>query len=137
MPLPRNRSAAILMFSSLESAIQAMQLILQLEPSACDLLDRRLLSLGRGADQRFRDIILPDAEAGLIIEFPGVSERDVLQRLADMQRLLKDRRVDFQLTRQASNYDDVELLCRDGQEALEDLGAPTFYRDDHELRLDL
>ena len=110
MPLPKNRSAAILMFSSLESAIQAMQLILPLEPSACDLLDRRLLSLGRGADHRFRDLILPDAEAGLIIEFSGFSEREVLQRLDDSQRLLNDRRIDFQLTRQASSYEDVELL---------------------------
>ena len=109
-PLPKNRSAAILMFGSLEGAIQAMQLILPLEPSACDLLDRRLLSLGRGADQRFRDIILPDAEAGLIIEFSGFSEREVLQRLDDMQRLLLDRRIDFQLTRQASSYEEVELL---------------------------
>ncbi len=110
MPLPKHRSAAILMFSSLESAMQAMQLILPLEPSACDLLDRRLLSLGRGADQRFRDLILPDAEAGLIVEFPGLSERDVLQRLDDSQRLLQDRRIDFQMTRQASSYEEVELL---------------------------
>ena len=110
MSLPTYRSAAILMFGSLECAIQAMQLILPLEPSACDLLDRRLLSLGRGADQRFHDLILPDAEAGLIIEFPGASEREVLQRLEDLQRLLKDRRIEFQLTRQASTYDDVESL---------------------------
>ncbi len=110
LPLPQFRSAAILMFSSLENAIRAMQLILPLEPSACDLLDRRLLSLGRGADQRFRDLILPDAEAGLIIEFPGSSEREVLQRLQDSQRLLTDRQIDFQLTRQASNYDEVEFL---------------------------
>lgn len=110
LPLPQFRSAAILMFSSLENAIRAMQLILPLEPSACDLLDRRLLSLGRGADQRFRDLILPDAEAGLIIEFPGSSEREVLQRLQDSQGLLTDRQIDYQLTRQASNYDDVEFL---------------------------
>ena len=110
MPLPQFRSAAILMFSSLENAIQAMQLILPLEPSACDLLDRRLLSLGRGSDQRFRDLILPNAEAGMIVEFSGSSEREVLQRLDDSQRLLKARQIDFQLTRQASNYDDVESL---------------------------
>jgi hypothetical protein len=63
--------------------------LLPLEPSACDALDRRLLSLGRGADQRFRDLILPEAEAGLIIEFPGGSEREVRQRLEDSQRLLR------------------------------------------------
>ncbi|HQZ63538.1 MAG TPA: FAD-linked oxidase C-terminal domain-containing protein [Planctomycetaceae bacterium] len=110
MLLPKHRSAAILMFGSMDSAIQAMQLILPLEPSACDLLDRRLLSLGRGADQRFRDLILPDAEAGLIIEFPGSHEREVRQRLDDAQRLLKDRQIHFQLTRQASTYDEVEML---------------------------
>ena len=110
MPLPKHRSAAILMFGSLDSAIQAMQLILPLEPSACDLLDRRLLSLGRGADERFRDLILPDAEAGLIIEFPGSHEREVKQRLDDAQRLLKERRIDFQLTRQASTWDEVEFV---------------------------
>lgn len=110
MPLPKYRSAAILMFRTLESAVQAMQLILPLEPSACDALDRRLLSLGRGADQRFRDLILPDAEAGLIIEFPGFSEHEVRQRLADSQRLLQDRQIEFQMTRQASTFEDVELL---------------------------
>ncbi|MDA1232733.1 MAG: heterodisulfide reductase-related iron-sulfur binding cluster [Planctomycetota bacterium] len=110
MPLPKYRSAAILMFRTLESAIQAMQLILPLEPSACDALDRRLLSLGRGADQRFRDLILPDAEAGLIIEFPGFSEQEVRQRLEDAQRLLLDRRIEFKMTRQASTFEDVELL---------------------------
>lgn len=110
MPLPKHRSAAILMFLTLESAVQAMQLILPLEPSACDALDRRLLSLGRGADQRFRDLILPDAEAGLIIEFPGFSEQEVRQRLEDSQRLLKDKKIDFQMTRQAFTFEDVELL---------------------------
>lgn len=110
MPLPQYRSAAILMFRSLDNAVQAMQLILPLEPSACDLLDRRLLSLGREADPRFRDLILPNAEAGLIIEFSGSSEREVGQRLDDSQRLLKDRQIDCQLTRRASTYEEVELL---------------------------
>ncbi|MCA9009265.1 MAG: FAD-binding oxidoreductase, partial [Planctomycetaceae bacterium] len=110
MPLPQYRSAAILMFRSLDNAVQAMQLILPLEPSACDLLDRRLLSLGREADSRFRDLILPNAEAGLIIEFSGSSEREVGQRLDDSQRLLKDRQIDCQLTRRASTYEEVELL---------------------------
>lgn len=109
-PLPEFRSAALLMFPTLEQAIQAMQLLLPLEPSACDLLDRRVLSLGRGTDLRFRDMIMPEAEAGLIIEFPGVNEREIRDRLGDSQRLLKDRGIDFQMTREATTFDDVELL---------------------------
>ncbi len=110
MPLPQFRSAALLMFPTLEQAVLAMQLLLPLEPSACDLMDRRLLSLGRGSDLRFRDIILPEAEAGLIVEFPGGSEREIRERLADSQQLLKDRGIDFQMTREATTFDDVELL---------------------------
>ncbi len=110
MPLPSFRAAAFLMFKTLEQAVLAMQLLLPLEPSACDLLDRRVLSLGRGSDLRFRDMILPEAEAGLIIEFPGGSEREIRERLRDAQALLKDREIDFQMTREATTLEDVELL---------------------------
>lgn len=110
MPLPQFRSAALLMFPTMEKAVLAMQLLLPLEPSACDLLDRRVLSLGRGLDLRFRDMILPEAEAGLILEFPGGSEREIRERLQDSQRLLKDHGIEFQLTREATSFEDVELL---------------------------
>lgn len=110
MPLPEHRSACMLMFGTMEQAILAMQQILPLDPSACDLLDRRLLSLGRGSDARFRDIILPEAEACLIVEFPGSSLREVQQRLDDAQRLLRDRGIDFRTTREATTYEDVEFL---------------------------
>ena len=110
MPLPAFRSAAMLMFPTLEQAVNAMQLLLPLEPSACDLMDRRVLSLGRGLDNRFRAIVLAEAEAGLMIEFPGASEREVRDRLADSQRLLREQGVQYQLTREATSYDEVELL---------------------------
>lgn len=110
MPLPAHRSAMLMMFRTMDQAVLAMQLLLPLEPSACDLLDRRLLSLGRGTDLRFRDIIDSDAEAALIVEFPGSSQREVQQRLSDAERLLSDRQIEFHRTRQAVTYDEVEFL---------------------------
>jgi FAD/FMN-containing dehydrogenase/Fe-S oxidoreductase len=110
MPLPEHRSVALLMFGSLEQAVQATQVILPMDPSACDLLDRRLLSLGRGADIRFRDMILPEAEAGLIVEFTSGSALEVRQRIDDMQRLVRDSGIDFRLTRIAMTFEEVELL---------------------------
>ncbi len=110
LPIPEFRSAALLMFPSLEQAVGAMQILLPLEPSACDLLDRRLLSLGRSTDLRFREMILPTAEAGLIVEFPGTSDAEIRGRLEDSQRVLKDRGIEFQMTREATTYDEVELL---------------------------
>ncbi len=110
MPLPQHRAAALLMFGTLDQAIQAMQLLLSLEPSACDLLDRRLLSLGRGADVRYHEMILPEAEGGLIVEFPGNSMREVRERLADSRRLLDSHGISYVLTREADTFEDVELV---------------------------
>lgn len=110
MPLPEHRAVALLMFGALEQAVQATQLILPMDPSACDLLDRRLLSLGRGADERFRDVILPEAEAGLIVEVTGGSAKEVRQRIDDVQRTLRERAIDFRVTRVATTFDEVEFL---------------------------
>lgn len=110
LPIPDHRSAAMLMFASLEDAVRATQLILPMDPSACDLLDRRLLSLGRGADERLRDAILPEAEAGLIVEFTGEAAGGVLQRLQDLQKLLRSEGLDFRVTRTAGTFEEAELL---------------------------
>ncbi|MEY4186861.1 MAG: Anaerobic glycerol-3-phosphate dehydrogenase subunit [Planctomycetota bacterium] len=112
MAIPEHRSAALLLFGSLDQAISATQRILPMDPSACDLLDRRLLSLGRQADSRFRDMISPEAEAGLVVEFTAVSARDAMLRLQDLQLLLRSEQIDFRCSRTAVDYDDVELLWR-------------------------
>lgn len=110
LPIPDHRSAAMLMFASLDDAVHAVRLILPMDPSACDLLDRRLLSLGRGADERLRDAILPEAEAGLIVEFTGEAAGGVLQRLQDLQKLLRSEGLDFRITRTAATFEEAELL---------------------------
>lgn len=110
LPIPEHRSAAMLMFGALDDAVRATQVILPMDPSACDLLDRRLLSLGRGADERLRDVILPEAEAGLIVEFTGDAAGDVLQRLQDMQKVLRSEGIDFRVTRIAGSFEETELL---------------------------
>ncbi len=110
MPLPKHRAAAMLMFATLDEAIRAMQILLPLEPSACDLLDRRLLSLGRGADARLRELILPDAEGCLIVEFPGNTEREVRQRLSDSRRILDEHDVTYRMTIEADTFETVELV---------------------------
>lgn len=110
MPLPRHRGLGILMFGSMDAALQGMQLLLDLEPSACDLLDRRLLSLGRDADARFAEFLRPDAEAGLFVEFTGMAESEVRSRLSDSEKILQDAGITFVTSRTAFDYDDVELL---------------------------
>jgi FAD/FMN-containing dehydrogenase/Fe-S oxidoreductase len=110
MPLPEHRGMAILMFGSVDSALNAMQHLLPLEPSACDLLDRRLLSLGRESNPRFRDIIDPQAEAGLFLEFCGAARVEVEARVRDTARILEAADIRFEISRTAYDFDDVEFL---------------------------
>ncbi|MCS7046353.1 MAG: 4Fe-4S dicluster domain-containing protein, partial [Gemmataceae bacterium] len=48
IPLPGGRSGVLLGFAGLEAALKATERILATGPAACELLDRRLLTLARG-----------------------------------------------------------------------------------------
>ena len=52
-PLPAQRGVALLLFGKLESAIRTVQAVNDQQPAACDLVDRRLLTLARDADPAF------------------------------------------------------------------------------------
>jgi FAD/FMN-containing dehydrogenase/Fe-S oxidoreductase len=80
-PLPAHRGVVLLLFGNMEAAIQAVQAISQQQPSACDLLDRRLLSLAREADTRFHELIPPHAEAALIVEQTGFTASQIHNRI--------------------------------------------------------
>ncbi|MFO0920037.1 MAG: FAD-binding oxidoreductase, partial [Planctomycetaceae bacterium] len=80
-PLPAHRGALLLVFEGLESAAAAVQTVALQQPSACDLIDRRLLSLARDTDPRFAAVIPASAEAALLVEQTGYSARQVLERL--------------------------------------------------------
>lgn len=73
-PLPTCRGIVLLVFASMDAAIEAVQSLAEQLPSACDLLDRRLLTLAREADNRFESLIPQNAEAALIVEQMGFSE---------------------------------------------------------------
>jgi FAD/FMN-containing dehydrogenase/Fe-S oxidoreductase len=70
-PLPRHEAVGLLYFDSLEKATHAVREVLPFGPAACDLLDRRHLSLARETDVRF-DVMLPsETEALLLVEHAG------------------------------------------------------------------
>lgn len=89
-PLPAHRGVTLLLFGDLASAIRSVQTIIRLQPSACDLLDRRLLSLAREADPRFAKLIPPAAEAALLVEQVGFSDSQVQNRLHDVILAVKN-----------------------------------------------
>lgn len=119
--LPRHRGLVLLMFDSLEKACRAVQEVLRYQPSACDLMDRRHLSLAREAEVRF-DLLIPrDTEAVLLVEQEGSEHfevRDRLHRMAD--EIWRRQKLAFD-ARQAFEAAEVELfwnLARKIQPAL-------------------
>jgi FAD/FMN-containing dehydrogenase/Fe-S oxidoreductase len=97
LPLPGGRSLVLLGFPSLDAAFKASQAALPTEPVACELIDRRLLSLARQwrtpgrSDQPAGNgavaaLVPPAAEAVLLIEYESntpAEARRVATELAD------------------------------------------------------
>jgi FAD/FMN-containing dehydrogenase/Fe-S oxidoreductase len=70
IPLPGGRAVALLGFPSLEGALRGAQEALPTGPTACELIDRRLLSLARGSDAAGVAALVPaGAEAVLLVEY--------------------------------------------------------------------
>ncbi len=109
-PLPAHRGVALLLFGNLEAALSAVHAITPLQPSACDLLDRRLLSLGREADKRFEAWIPKTAEAGLLVEQTGYNERQSRDRIRMAISAARGRERSVVVAREAYSADDVEFL---------------------------
>ena len=109
-PLPAHRGVVLLLFGQLEEAVRTVQAISRQQPSACDLLDRRLLTLAREADSRFEDLISPAAEAALIVEQTGFSDRQVRDRIQMVIRSLRSLNTSAVVAREAYSFEDVEFL---------------------------
>ncbi len=78
VPRPAAQGLALFFFDKVESAATAAVEAAGLGVAACDLLDRRLLTLARDADPRYAQVIPREAEAMLMVEVQG-SETDVVR----------------------------------------------------------
>ncbi|SFI18030.1 anaerobic glycerol-3-phosphate dehydrogenase subunit C [Planctomicrobium piriforme] len=110
LPLPAHRGAALVLFRDLEQALEAVQEIAQLQPSACDLMDRRVLSLARDASPRFAELIPTTAEAGLLIEHTGYSDRQTREWLSGMLQRLREIDPTAMIAAEATTFEEVEFL---------------------------
>ncbi len=122
-PVPAHRGAVLLMFDSLDSASRAVLDVLPFEPSACDLMDRRHLSLARESDVRYELLIPSAAEAVLLVEQDGESINQVQQRLEQIVARVKGQKRLAAASQIALDEEDVELYWQ-----LARTFVPTLYR---------
>ncbi len=112
VPVPPHRGVGALFFDSLENAALAVQEILPFEPTACDLLDRRHLSLACENYPEYTLLVPPEAEALLLVEHAGDDLHAVRDRMArTLDRVRRKRRLAFD-SRQAFDRDEMELYWR-------------------------
>ena len=91
-PLPKHRGVALLFFDRLENAAQGALALSDLGIAACDLMDRRLLSISREVDVRF-DLLIPrDAEAMLLVEQHGDDQNELRERLQTIINRIQRRK---------------------------------------------
>jgi FAD/FMN-containing dehydrogenase/Fe-S oxidoreductase len=110
MPLPAARGVVFALFPTLAHAVSAASAVAEQEPSACDLLDRRILSLSREVDARYFRMIPVIAEAALLIEQTGPDEATVRSRLERVRRCVGDRRHGALTIHETATFDEADFL---------------------------
>ena len=121
--LPTSRGVALLLFDGVEKAARAVPDVLAHAPAACDLMDRRHLSLARECERRFEQLIPVETEALLLVEQDGDDPLEVRERLHRMvSEVWQQKRLAFG-ARQAFEDDETELYWR-----LMDKVQPALYR---------
>ena len=111
-PLPRHRGVALLLFDSIDKALRAATCIAAREPNACDLLDRRHLSLAGQTDIRFEALVPRQTEAALIVEHEGERAGEVEERIETLvEEIWQSRHLAFG-SLQAFDPDEVDLFWR-------------------------
>jgi FAD/FMN-containing dehydrogenase/Fe-S oxidoreductase len=85
IPLPADRSLVLFGFDSVDAALRAVHMTLPSSPAACELIDRRLLSLTRGTTAA-ATVVPPAAEAVLLVEY----ESDQPHQAREAARALMD-----------------------------------------------
>ena len=92
-PLPAHRALGVVSFPSLRRAMECARHIVELGPSAVELVDRTMIDLARG-NPAFRPVIdaaligLP--QAILLVEFMGETGEVPVRRVADLAALMGD-----------------------------------------------
>jgi anaerobic glycerol-3-phosphate dehydrogenase C subunit len=123
VPIPKHRGVALLFFHRLDIAAKAAVEISKMGIAACDLIDRRLLSLARETNTDLYRLIPVDAEAMLLVEFQAGDSQALRQKLEHLVHRIQRRKKWAFDVRQATQKDQRDLYWRIVRRIV-----PTLYR---------
>jgi FAD/FMN-containing dehydrogenase/Fe-S oxidoreductase len=121
--LPPHRGVVLLLYESLDKAARSVSMILPWCPAACELMDRRHLSLARESEVRFDLLIPPEAEAAMLVEFEGDEPQHIRHQMRGLiEGVQQQSRLAFG-SRQAFDQEETELFLN-----LPNRATPLLYR---------
>ncbi|QDU62063.1 Anaerobic glycerol-3-phosphate dehydrogenase subunit C [Planctomycetes bacterium Pan216] len=88
LPKPPLRGIVLTSFSTLDAAAHAVLETFDFQPSACELIDRRSLSVVRESHRRYRRWIPDSAEGMLLVEFEADNAKALRARLDQVAKKL-------------------------------------------------
>lgn len=93
--IPKHTGLVLLQFDELVAAMAATPALLEVEPSAIELMDRMLINLTRSQPGYARQIsmIVGDPAAVLAVEFYGDTETDLNQKVENLKEHLRRRAI--------------------------------------------
>lgn len=116
--LPKYKSVCVVHFGEVLAAIQAVEPMLEFQPSAVEILDKTVVDLSRKnlTTQRSCHFIEGNPAAIQIVEFYGQSAEDVLERPKKMVAKLKELGFGYAypIFPEGPNYDDVWVIRKKG-----------------------
>jgi FAD/FMN-containing dehydrogenase/Fe-S oxidoreductase len=123
VPLPVDRGVVLFGFPTLDAAARAVLHCLPFRPSACELVERRLLSLACEVDRRYEQVISPAVQAVLLVEFEGDAP-GTARKMAEAlyHQLRQTAEVSFTVAVVGQNATECDWLWR-----IRDLALPSLY----------
>jgi Fe-S oxidoreductase len=121
LPIPAGKSSVLLGFGSLDAALRATTRALEYRPTACELIERRLLTLALGSETADSALVPASVEAVLLIEFESetpTEARDLAEALMD--RLYRTERQALMAV-PAFQQEEIDRLWRLRESALPSL----------------
>ncbi|MHC4520242.1 MAG: FAD-linked oxidase C-terminal domain-containing protein, partial [Planctomycetota bacterium] len=81
VPLPKAKSLLQLEFDSLDSMARAVPVIVKTGPTACEMMEERLINMAFDQLPHYRDILPAGAAAVLLVEHTGDSQKQVREKI--------------------------------------------------------
>lgn len=92
VPIPTMTCLCVVHFNSLIASMEAMQPILDCNPTAVELIDKTILGMAQGSLEfsRLTSFIQGEPEALLAVEFYGETETELYEQINHLEKTMKD-----------------------------------------------